>query len=149
MAPLREMAKWVRKRRNEPHVVDKDWIVMGDFNIPKVGDETFKAITSGGLRLPEALLGAHGSNLDKKKRYDQILHDCTNPNRFTNHGGVLDYYAGNHAALFPGRTLSKREFTYQLSDHLPLWVQIRVDIEGEKLEQLLGPGQKRRRRRAR
>ena len=48
---------------------------MGDFNIPSPDSPLFQAITSTGLRLPTAL--AHrdlGSNLERNKRYDQILH---------------------------------------------------------------------------
>jgi len=33
--------------------------------------------------------------------------------------------------------LFKAEFTYQLSDHLPLWVQINTDTDDQKLEQLI------------
>ena len=39
--------------------------------------------------------------------------------------------------------LSKRAFTYELSDHLPLWVQLDTYIEGEKLDQLLNPPKRR------
>jgi hypothetical protein len=33
--------------------------------------------------------------------------------------------------------MSKREFTYELSDHLPLWVQLNIDTEAEQLNQLI------------
>jgi hypothetical protein len=33
--------------------------------------------------------------------------------------------------------MTKDEFTYQLSDHLPLWMQINMDIEGQRLEQIV------------
>jgi len=48
---------------------------------------------------------------------------------------ALDFYAGNHKPLF--KDLTKAEFTYQLSDHLPLWVQINTDTDDQKLEQLI------------
>ena len=35
------------------------------------------------------------------------------------------------------KDLTKSEFTYQLSDHLPLWVQINTDTDEQKLEQLI------------
>ncbi|RYE79027.1 MAG: hypothetical protein EOO74_04355 [Myxococcales bacterium] len=38
--------------------------------------------------------------------------------------GTADFYRGSHRELFPGRRLSKQEFTFQLSDHLPLWVEV-------------------------
>ena len=50
---------------------------------------------------------------------------------------MLDFYAGDHEPLFPGKKLTKAEFTYQLSDHLPLWIQINTDVERERLDQIL------------
>jgi len=59
---------------------------------------------------------------------------------FSNHGGVLDFCAGDHQPLFPAKKLSKAEFTNELSDHLPLWIQINIDTEGERLDQMLAAG---------
>lgn len=131
------LAKWVDKRRKDKHLIDKDIILMGDFNIPAVGDELFDALTSKGLRIPKSLVGTHGTNLAKNKRYDQILHFPRYTKCFTDHGGVLDFYANNHRPLFPGDAMAKKAFTYQLSDHLPLWVQLDTDIDDEKLDQIL------------
>jgi len=131
---LKALAKWVNKRQREKHVADKDIIVMGDFNIPKTNDALFKAITGKGLRVPNALRDIH-TNLAKNKRYDQILHHPHFTKSFTDHGGVLDFYRGNHRVLFPD--LTKNKFTYQLSDHLPLWVQVNTDTDDEQLDQIL------------
>jgi endonuclease/exonuclease/phosphatase family metal-dependent hydrolase len=134
---LQELADWVHKRSREKHLVDKDIILMGDFNIPKVGDELFKAITSKGLRMPAALVGQRGANLARTKHYDQILHYPKHTKSFTKHAGVLDFYRGDHKPLFPGIRLDKTKFTYQLSDHLPLWAQLDTDIDDERLDQIL------------
>ena len=32
-----------------------------------------------------------------------------------------------------------QDYTYQMSDHLPLWVMINTDIDGELLDQILAP----------
>jgi endonuclease/exonuclease/phosphatase family metal-dependent hydrolase len=130
------LANWLDAKRNEPHCEDKDILVIGDFNIASRDDSLFKAITSKGLSIPDALLKLQfGSNLEKNKRYDQILHSPIYDKNFTNQGGVLDFYAGDHTPLFP--ELSKQEFTYQLSDHLPLWIQVNTDIEGFNLDQII------------
>jgi endonuclease/exonuclease/phosphatase family metal-dependent hydrolase len=131
------LARWVQERGKDPNFTDKDLVAMGDFNIPSRTSDLFAAITRCGLKIPAALLGRHGSNLGRDRSYDQILHDATYKKSFTNHGGVLDFYAGNHQPLFPARKLTKTEFTYQLSDHLPLWIQINTDTERERLEQVL------------
>jgi len=49
---------------------------------------------------------------------------------------------GDHAPLFPGQKLTKDKFTYQISDHLPLWIQLNTDTEGEKLDQIVNPRHK-------
>ena len=33
--------------------------------------------------------------------------------------------------------MTKREFTYELSDHLPVWVEINTDNDGEVLDQVV------------
>ncbi|MCW5748449.1 MAG: endonuclease/exonuclease/phosphatase family protein [Alphaproteobacteria bacterium] len=133
---LELLANWIEAKRQEKTKEDKDLIVMGDFNIPARNDRFFKAITQHGLQIPTALLGLqHGSNLAKDKRYDQILHDAIYPENFSRAGGVLDFYDGNHKALFPD--LTKEQFTFQMSDHLPLWLQIDTDIDGRRLDQII------------
>ncbi|MEZ4232417.1 MAG: endonuclease/exonuclease/phosphatase family protein [Polyangiaceae bacterium] len=134
---LRLLAEWVHTRTQEQYLGDKDLIVLGDFNIPAEHSPLFDAITSRGLRMPEALLGQPGSNLARNKRYDQILHDPRFVKSFSGHAGVLDFYCGDHRPLYPRMPMTKRQFTYELSDHLPLWVQINTDIEAERLDQLL------------
>ena len=148
---LQELADWIDKRRKDKHVVDKDIIVMGDFNIPKLDNDLFDAITSKGLSIPKALRGLdHGSNLEKKKRYDQILYYSQYTDVAKAFGGVLDFYANNWRALFPESKfpgLDKRKFTFQLSDHLPLWMQIDTWTEDEELDQLINRASTRARSR--
>jgi hypothetical protein len=132
------LADWIEAKRLEKTSEDKDLIVMGDFNIPSRTDPLFKAITKHGLQVPKALLGAHGTDLEKGKRYDQILHYPIYPENFTNAGGELDFYidAAHIRELFPNG-MTKEKFTYQLSDHLPLWMQINTNISGEQLSQIV------------
>ncbi|QQS13238.1 MAG: endonuclease/exonuclease/phosphatase family protein [Rhodospirillales bacterium] len=133
---LELLANWIEAKRLDRTNEDRDLLVMGDFNIPTTNGPHFKAITKHGLQIPRALRGlTHGSNLEKDKRYDQILHYATFHENFSGAGGVVDFYAGNHKPLFPD--IDKAAFTYQMSDHLPLWMQIRTDIDSQKLDQLI------------
>ncbi len=122
----------------DPAGGERDIIVAGDFNIPSDDSPLMAALCSKGLQLAPGLQGKHGSNLAKDKRYDQILHDPRFVKSFTAHGGVLDFYQGDHASLYPGEKLTKQQFTYELSDHLPLWIQVNTDTEAERLDQLIG-----------
>lgn len=54
--------------------------------------------------MPKGLAGlSHGSNFEKDKRYDHILHYPVYPENFANIGGVLDFYGieAGIDALFP------------------------------------------------
>lgn len=131
---IQSLADWVDLKRRQKHVEDRDFFVTGDFNIETTA--MYSALTSKGLVAPAALRkGEFGTNLAKDKRYDQILHFPIYDDSFMNKGGVLDFYTGGISALFAG--ISKDDFTYQMSDHLPLWVQINTDNDGHQLDQLI------------
>lgn len=137
---LHRLADWVEGKRRSKETEDKDIIVMGDFNIPNVGDPLYNAMTKHGLEMPRALAKlTHGSNLAKNKRYDQILHYSQYPDGFCDVGGAVDFFVDDAhiKKLFPGQKLTRTQFTYQVSDHLPLWVQLRTDFSEFKLEQII------------
>ncbi len=136
---LEELAKWVKLYIKDEHHVDRDVILMGDFNIDSFESKLYKAISKYGLQAPDAIIqSSFGSNLAANKRYDQILHHPVQTGSvFTDHGGVLDFYKKDHRSMLPYQALSKEDFTYQLSDHLPLWVQIDIDTTDEKIDQLI------------
>lgn len=146
-AELQMLADWIKKRSTAEGLEDTDLIVMGDFNIPKINDRLFNALTSCGLMIPDVLrelksgdLAVGGSNLGKDARYDQILHMPTHEKRFSNGGGVVDFLGDDQAlinTLFPGANYTRDQFTYQLSDHFPVWVQINTDIDGDRLTQIV------------
>lgn len=134
--PLKLLADWIDTRRRSRHNIDDDIILLGDFNIPSTDDVLYRAITSKGLRAPTAILQNDiGSNLRRDRRYDQIFHYPLGNGILTNQGGILDFYHGDHNSLFPGIKMTKQAFTFELSDHLPLWVQINVDSEHASLSQ--------------
>ena len=119
---------------------DRDLIVVGDMDIPSRESELFRAVRHYGLKLPGALAELRESeattNLSRKAVYDQILHHATNPGRFTDNAGALDFYMGDHRPLYP-EIDSLLDFTYQMSDHLPLWIQLDTWIEDEQLDSVL------------
>lgn len=134
VAELKQFAEWVKLKASMENIEDQDILVTGDFNL--ASKRMVNALLSGGLKVPKALqTTSFGTNLAKNKRYDQILHLDRYPESFMGKGGILDFYTGGIAKLFPG--LSKARFTYQLSDHLPLWTQINTDNDSAKLDQLI------------
>lgn len=136
---LEELAAWVQEFQEDEHHVDRDVIAVGDFNIPGYDSDLYAAVSRYGLSAPASILRLdHGSNLEKDKRYDQILHlPAVTGSAFSRHGGVVDFYQGNHKAFNPYRDITKKKYTYEMSDHLPLWVQLNLDVEDEQLDQLM------------
>lgn len=138
---LGEFAEWVKKRRRARFATDHDFIVMGDFNVPKNGDAAHKALTGNNrvLKMPQELMGLDGTNLSRRNNYDQILHSPTDIDRFSGRAGVVDFLGGDWRALYPNpthRPRNDKDFTYEMSDHLPLWLQIRTDISDRQLQVL-------------
>ena len=122
----------MKRRFESKYVEDHDLIVLGDCNTPKLTDEIFAALVSCGLKIPRPLVELKicdrvigGSNLGKNARYDQILHLPTVPQNFTNAGGAVDFHIDDAhiEGLFPGRGYTREKFTYQMSDHFPVWIQ--------------------------
>ncbi len=148
-AELKLLAEWIDTRFQSKYVEDTDLLVMGDFNTPKLTDELFAALASRGLKIPKPLVilksgdrVIQGTNLTRDARYDQILHRATVPENFTNHGGALDFFIDDAhiEELFPGKNYTRQKFTYQMSDHFPVWIQIKTDIDGFRFEQIVQRG---------
>lgn len=125
------LAKRAKKNQapNSPHTV-----LLGDFNIFNREDATYQALTSAGFDVPEALQTIPGSNVAKTKRhYDQIAFLKRVGTLEASAAGVFDFYEhvfrdGEDDAHYDTGKKSFREWrTYQMSDHLPMWVQLRVD----------------------
>jgi endonuclease/exonuclease/phosphatase family metal-dependent hydrolase len=120
-------------------------IVLGDFNIFKPKDETFLALKQAGFMIPKRLEGMP-SNAAGGKHFDQIafiapeLEDKLELSKagvldvfqtvFTEKPKDLDFYAPGK-----GKTAYKTWRTYQLSDHLPMWIELRTDFSDKYLRQ--------------
>jgi endonuclease/exonuclease/phosphatase family metal-dependent hydrolase len=146
MAELELLSEWIDTRFKNKFAEDHDLLVMGDFNTPKITDPIFDILLGHGLKIPQPLVKLTvgdrvigGSNLGFSARYDQILHRATMPENFTNKGGALDFYINDAGIeeLFPGKNYSRTKFTFQMSDHLPIWIQVKTDIDGYRLDQIV------------
>jgi hypothetical protein len=132
MKALTILSDWIDKRHKDRSSANEDIFLIGNYNIPNTDSDLFKAITSKGIKIPTAhLCNVFGSNLSNGKRYDQILHYPSNIESFTDIAGVLDFDRGGECLreCFPSNSMTKIEFTYQLSDHLPIWLQVNLSIK--------------------
>ena len=142
---LESFGNWIKQRWEDKadKVFDDDLILVGDFNIPKVGDKFYKSLTGKSkLKMPKSIEGIKDTAASPgNKRYDQILHRSLDdfPISFADHGGVIDFAKGNlMEALFPG--VESEKLTWQLSDHFPLWVQVLTDNETQCLDRIIQSG---------
>lgn len=151
-AELQMLADWIGLRFGDKSVEDRDLLVMGDFNVPALGDRLFAALTSQGLQIPPPLRNLKsgdqvigGTNLENTARYDQILHLPSIKDNFMQSGGTLNFFIDDAhiLELFPTENYTRQEFSFQLSDHLPLWIQVKTDIDGTRLDQIVQDGRKK------
>lgn len=136
-------------------------VLLGDFNIFARGDATLLALIDAGWTIPKPLQSVPGSNVAKDKFYDQIA-VLSRAHQFHPAGpaGVFDYYesvfrdqdqeayipdmgnayettsAGKARTETGKRTHYRTWRTYQLSDHLPMWIDLKVDYSEEYLRGL-------------
>jgi hypothetical protein len=120
--------------------------VLGDFNILSKEHDTMKALERSGFEVPDEIKQLPGSNVPKNKAYDQIAFwEPKRPRGYVKvevtGAGVFDYYEhvfrlDEHETYLPGQPESKfKEWrTYKMSDHLPMWVELRSDFGDAYLE---------------
>lgn len=115
--------------------------LLGDFNIENTKSDTYKAATSSVFKIPAAILTNKlpGSNVAQNKIYDQILYfnkfkDITfsNAGIFNYYETVFDKFSSYSTRIKKhDKTVTAKKFndfkTYQMSDHLPLWVEMNTD----------------------
>jgi len=141
------LAELLAKRARQERAWSNNIILLGDFNIFSPRDVAFDALTSAGFRVP-AGLEQLPSNAAKNRHYDQIAFLNGSDVDQTFASGVLYYYLSvfrnrdeglyrdlmgsryEHGKLGRWRGKAGRRAywrgwrTYQMSDHLVMWVGI-------------------------
>jgi hypothetical protein len=135
-AEYQEIASWIAHQEKFENRGKFDIIVMGDFKDPGKNDSHLIELAVKGFQIPDALRNMEfgnqvimDSNPGKDARFDQIFQLPFKRDRFTNIGGILDFYGSDETIreLFPLERYSPQTFSYQLSDHFPVWMQINVE----------------------
>ena len=116
---LAALGDWVVARSKEPYFGTRDIVLAGDFNA--TASTSLEPLTTRGLVVP--MRGDVTTDLARAKRYDGIASLGNSSLTFTGRTGALDFYCGTARALLPNAKLTKEAFTFQLSDHLPLWAE--------------------------
>jgi endonuclease/exonuclease/phosphatase family metal-dependent hydrolase len=142
---IKMLAQFLARRANDRDAWARNMIVLGDFNIFNPKDSTFAALRDAKFTIPEKLQGMP-SNAAGGKHFDQIafiapdLEDKLELSKagvlnvfdtvFTDKPKDQKFYVGTK-----GRAAYRAWRTYQLSDHLPMWIELRTDFSGRYLQQ--------------
>lgn len=157
---LDQLAGFFKKRQEkEPG----DYFLLGDFNIVNMQHKTMKALLKHGFQLPGGLTTEHiaqaGSNLNQDKWYDQIVVRPSDQRLGVGRSGVFNFRKAvftdaevkRYKPMIPEHLVRgdgpeslakayKKWLTWQMSDHLPLWVELKVDFTDDYLRSLM-PGE--------
>ena len=164
VAEIREIAEYFGSRAVDALESGTSLILLGDFNVVGPEHETMAALLASGFKTAGALENI-ASNIGRDKYYDQIVFH-TRPgvleysetptpdgkpragvfeifrNVFTE--AQLDDYQSSATATTAGDDKTGDELrdyyldwrTYQFSDHLPMWIQLRVNDSSSYLERI-------------
>ncbi|MFC1478066.1 endonuclease/exonuclease/phosphatase family protein [Candidatus Margulisiibacteriota bacterium] len=126
------LAQFIRKRSKiEKHkVFDRDFFVVGDFNIEESGDQFFNALKDAGFQMPPNLTELK-TNFKRNKTFDKIAWVKRRSFSFTGQANVIPF----GEVLFQDQ--NPKGGKKQISDHLPLWAEFSIDKLTQELDQVL------------
>jgi endonuclease/exonuclease/phosphatase family metal-dependent hydrolase len=146
-----------RAKSDSDSDADSYFIALGDFNIVHPEHQTMDALRTNEFVIPEPLQKVPGSNVKQDKFYDQIALWTGESSRRKTYTRILPYRAGvfdffnvvyrtDEESIYrpfmrkPGSDESYASYpswrTYQMSDHLPMWVELHIDFAREYLDQV-------------
>lgn len=124
------IARWCDLRRRDKHRWTSNILALGDFNLPQAepGDPIFEALTRRGLSLPP-----HGTripiptNVSNSADYDQITVTPGLKKRVLK-TGVFDFDRAIFSDIYDAAAPAywRRCAKYYISDHRPLWMQLKL-----------------------
>ena len=161
VAEIRRVAQFLKKRTKDKTAWSRNLILLGDFNIFTTGEdgEAFGELLDAGFEVPDELR-TFTTNAGRNRHYDQIAFQIQKDRlSWTGKSGVFDYfehvyrvdeedmYAGAMGAAYKKNSKGKKRTakqktnyyktywrTHQMSDHLPMWVELKIDFSKRYLE---------------
>lgn len=118
-----------RSKTETNKVFDRDFYVVGDFNIEEAGDPFFDALKSKGFVMPPELQTLK-TNFNRDKTYDKIVW-VDRPSFSFKSINVVPF----GRVLFQDR--EPKGGKAEISDHLPLWAEFEVNKLSQELNQIL------------
>ncbi len=161
---IRQIVQFLKGRTEDETAWSRNLILLGDFNIFKPGDITFQELINAGFVIPPQIQRLP-SSAARARHYDQIAFRVRKGHFImTGKAGIFDYYKivfrnnPDDEAIYipnmmpgyettkkgkPRSERSKKNYyktywrTHQMSDHLPMWVELKIDHSNQFLERKL------------
>ena len=132
---IRQLVEFIHKRSKTARtkVFDRDFFVVGDFNIEEAGDAFFNALKSKGFMMPPAM-DALMTNFARNKTFDKIAWVNRSSFEFTGKFNVIPF----GKVLFQDK--SPKGGKKEISDHLPLWAEFEINKLTQELDQIIRSG---------
>ncbi len=125
------IARWCDLRRLDQDRYTRHILAVGDFNLPRAepGDPLYEALTRRGLRIPPHETRVP-TNVSRDSDYDQLA-IVPHLQRHIADSGVFDFDAVLFGEIWDERRPAHwRTCTkYYVSDHRPVWMQLRLPTE--------------------
>ncbi|MCP4990458.1 MAG: endonuclease/exonuclease/phosphatase family protein [Colwellia sp.] len=119
-----------RSKTEKNKVFDRDFFVLGDFNIEEAGDQFFSALKAKKFKMP-ANMDTLRTNFKQNATFDKIA--WVNRPSFKFNGNVNVVPFGK--VLF--RDQNPKGGKKQISDHLPLWAKFKINKLSQQLDQII------------
>ena len=159
VAEIEKIGKFLADRAERE---ESNMILLGDMNIVSPDDKTMKALEKSGFVVPDGL--ALPTNMLRNKYYDQIAflyrRDELELGDSESSSGVFNvfdtvfrpqdsetyYPLGKGNGKWPDTVEERKKYfrkewrTWQMSDHLPLWIELKIDFTEKYLNRIKGGG---------
>lgn len=119
-----------RSKTAKNKVFDRDFFVLGDFNIEQAGDQFFNTLKSKGFVMP-AEMDNLKTNFQRDKTFDKIAWVDRKSFSFSENFNVVPF----GEVLF--QDVQPKGGKKQISDHLPLWAEFRINKLTQELDQII------------
>ena len=132
-----ELVKFVKKRSKQEtgKIFDRDFFIVGDFNIQSSGDRFFKALTQAPepkFIMPPGMDNL-GTNFSQTKTFDKIAWLPRPDFKFSGNFGVVPFGKVLYKDTGQSTDVARKE----ISDHLPLWTEFRINELTQELDQII------------